>query len=159
VTGLVAVEPGDMDDGKVRETAAVRATRVSLASLTGLTAVSAVAGAVGLTTGTSNPGAMVARLPFHSVVFAGVALAVVVAGPMATASWLAARTRRGYPMAGMVAGLLLIGWLVVEIVVIREFSWLQVVFVAVGVAVLWLAVPTVSRGKTGGTIESMKEMS
>jgi hypothetical protein len=137
-----------MKDDAERETAAAKATRVWLALLTGLTAVSAAAGAIALATGTSGLDAVtVSRLPSHSTVFAGVALAVVVALPMAVASYLTAHACRGHLVAGTVAGLLLIGWLVVEVVVIAEFSWLQVAFVAVGVAVLFLAVPTRRPGR------------
>ena len=66
--------------------------------------------------------------------------------------------RRGHRVTGTVAGLLLIAWLVVEVAVIQEFSWLQVAFVAVGVAVLLLAVPTPTRGKPAAWSGRMKEM-
>jgi hypothetical protein len=122
------------------DTRTVTVRRTWLALLTGLTAVSAAAGAIGLATGTSDPGdAITARLPWHSVVLAGFALLVVVAAPMAVASWLAAREHRAYPVAAAGAGALLVGWIALEIAVIREFSWLQVVFTVVGVAVLVLA--------------------
>lgn len=130
------------------ERAVSKSRRTWLALLTGLTAVAGAAGAVGLATGSSDPGAVVlTRLPFHSTVFAGVALAVVVAVPMALASYLTATARPGGLLAGATAGLLLLGWLAVEIAVIREFSWLQIGFAGVGLAVLSLAVPLLRAGK------------
>lgn len=128
------------------ETRAANVRRTWLALLTGLTAVSATAGAIGLATGASDPGDVVtARLPWHSVLFAGLALLAVVAVPMAVASFLTARDRDIHPVAAAVAGALLVGWIAVEIAVIREFNWLQVVFALVGIAVLALVLPEWSR--------------
>jgi len=107
--------------------------RCWLAPLAGLTAVSAMAGAVGLATGAVDLGADAAdRLPRRSLPFAAVALAVVVGLPMAVAAFLAGRGHPGRGIAAVLAGVLLVGWILVEVAIIRELSWLQVLFAAVG---------------------------
>lgn len=107
--------------------------------LAGLTAVLAGAGAVGLGTGSIDFGAPVmSRLPWHNVVLAAVALGVVVAVPMTVVAILAGRARRGYGPVAVLAGAMLVGWIILEIVIIREFSWLQPVFAAIGLLVVVL---------------------
>lgn len=124
------------------ETRVATVRRSWLAMVTGVTAVSVATGAVGLAAGETDLGVVVdSRLPWHSIVFAGIALAVVVAVPMALACYLAIRDRAGYQNSAAVAGLLLLGWIGVEIAVIQEFSWLQLVFAAVGFVVFFMAAP------------------
>jgi hypothetical protein len=123
-----------MTQGTVSSTG--RVTRSLLALLTGLTAVSAVAGGVGLASGAVDMGATITqRFPWHSALLAGLALLVVVGAPMALTSMLAFRNQHGQQTAAVVAGALLIGWIVVEIAVVREFNWLQVVFGVDGLVV------------------------
>lgn len=112
-------------------------TRPGLATLTGLIAVHAIAGAVGLIVGVLTPGdEAVARLPWHSTVLAGVTLAIVVGAPMAVAAVLLARRDAQGERVAAVAGAALIGWIALELAVLREFSWLQPVFLAAGILVL-----------------------
>ena len=107
-----------------------------LALGTGLLALSAVVGAVGMVTGTLDLGAEVtARLPLDSTALGGTALLLVVAAPMASVSVLATRRAPATDLAALVAGLLLIGWIFLEVAVIRTFSWLQPTLLAAGVAV------------------------
>jgi hypothetical protein len=88
-------------------------------------ALAAGAGAVGLIGGGLDLGATVtARLPAGSPRLAGVALAVVVGSPMAAAA--VAGVRRS-PRAGdlaVLAGTATVGWIAVQVAVIRTFSWL-----------------------------------
>ena len=102
----------------------------------GLTAVSAIAGAVGLMSGSIDLGPTInARLPFESPAFGGAALAGVVALPMAAGmalSWRGAQRTDGMA-AG--AGLMLMGWIVVELAVIRSFSWLHPSYFLIGGAI------------------------
>jgi hypothetical protein len=99
-----------------------------------LVAVSAFAGTIGLATGALDLGPTLNhRLPLHSPVLGGVALAIVVGVP---ATAVAITVRRGDERAGRVAvgaGALLIAWIVVEIAFIREFSFLQPFYAAVGI--------------------------
>lgn len=108
-----------------------------LGSWTGLLAVFAYVGAIGLFTGVLDFGAEVnERLPFRSPVFAGVSLALIVGVPMTVVTVFAARRDNRTGPAAVVAGLALIGWIVVEAGVIRTYSVLQPVCALAGLAVL-----------------------
>lgn len=102
----------------------------------GVVSLSALAGAAGLAIGSIDFGANVnGRLPFGSPVFGAVALAAVVGLPMAmacVADWQGARRANQLTMG---AGGLLVGWIAVEVVVIRSFSWLQPAMAVIGAAV------------------------
>ncbi|MBF6137387.1 hypothetical protein IU501_30905 [Nocardia otitidiscaviarum] len=120
----------------IRETALEQA---ALVLLSGFVAIWAVAGAVGLAGGGIDLGqTIVRRFPFESPVFAALALALVVAVPMAVTSWSAAHGERRAPTVAIASGGLLIGWIVVQIAVIRTFSILQPVCVLFGIAIVIL---------------------
>ena len=111
--------------------------RVGLTWYGSLVAFSAYAGAVGLAAGATDTGSTInARLPFHSPVFGAVALAVIVGVPNTAVAWFAWRGDRRARPAALVAGVMLIGWIVVEFAIIREFSWLQPLYVAVGASLV-----------------------
>ena len=102
----------------------------------GVVSVSALGGAVTLATGSMALGATVeARFPFHSTVLAGFALALVVALPMAVAAYLSWTGSAHAAETAMAAGALLVGWIAVQLVVIRTFSWLQPAMALAGVLV------------------------
>ena len=89
-------------------------------------ACGAIAGGFGLITGSIDFGATVnSRLPYDSPVLAGLALFLVVAVPMSFAAVAVAAGWSGADRALQLAGLLLVGWIGVEVVVIRTYSWLQ----------------------------------
>ncbi len=116
-----------------------RPNRVTLAAYAGFIALSAYCGSIGLISGLLPVNASLAeRLPFHSPVFGGIALALAVGLP---ASFVAALSWRGHartPDAGALAGLLLVGWIAVELAIAREFSALQVVYAAAGAGLIAL---------------------
>jgi hypothetical protein len=100
-------------------------------------AISAYGGAAGLITGWLRPSSsMTARLPLHSPVFAGIALACVVAVPAKVVAVLAWRRHPRDRDAAAVAGVLLVGWIVVELAVVRQFSALQVVYGLAGLGLI-----------------------
>jgi hypothetical protein len=103
----------------------------------GFVAISAYGGAAGLITGWLRPSSsMTARLPLHSPVFAGIALACVVAVPATVVAVLAWRRHPRDRDAAAVAGVLLVGWIVVELAVVRQFSALQVVYGLAGLGLI-----------------------
>jgi hypothetical protein len=111
--------------------------RVWLAVLAGFVAVSAYGGAAGLITRWLRPAAsMTENLPFGSPVFAGIALACVVAAPATVVAVLAWRRHPRDRDAATLAGVLLVGWIVVEAAVIRQFSALQIVYGLAGLALI-----------------------
>jgi hypothetical protein len=100
-------------------------------------AVSAYGGAGGLISGWLRLGSpMTARLPFHSPVFAGLALACVVAVPATVVAVLAWRGQPRDRDAAALAGVLLTGWIIVEVAVVRQFSPLQVVYGLAGMTLI-----------------------
>jgi len=117
-----------------------RVDRPWLATLTGLVAISAYGGAVALAAGRSDLGPDITdRLPWGSDLFAGLALLVVVAIPMTVAAHHAVTGHPHTSRAAAVAGLLLIGWIAVEILMIRAVSWLQPTLVIGGLVTVWAA--------------------
>ena len=102
-------------------------------------AVAAGMGAIALLIGATDFGPELnGRLPFASPRFAGVALLVVVALPMTVVAVFASRHDPRAPTAAIVAGALLVGWIVIQLVVLRSFSWLQPICAALGATVLLL---------------------
>lgn len=101
--------------------------------------VAALAGAVGLATGTlSLDGDLDERLPFASPVFGGVALAVIVAVPFAVVAAMAWHGDERGDLAAAGAGVLLVGWIVVQLAFLRSPSFFHVLYVAVGGLFVWL---------------------
>jgi hypothetical protein len=114
--------------------------RLGLASFAAFVAISAFGGAVGLVSGSLDFGARLNdRLPFDSPGFAAVALAMIVGVPSTVVMVRAWHDDAGTAPAARVAGWLLIGWIAIEIAFIREFSFLQVVYGAAGIAYVVLA--------------------
>ena len=106
--------------------------RTGLLAYASCVALSAYGGTIGLATGNLDLGhELNQRLPLHSPVLGGIALALIVGLPK--------RGDRRTDVASVVAGVLLIAWILVELAFIRELSFLQffytgagLVFVAIG---------------------------
>ena len=120
-----------------------------------LVAVSAWGGAVGLATGKLDLGPSVTgRLPGGSPVVSGLALATVVGVPMTIAAVQEWRSALRADVTSMAAGSLLVGWIGVEMTVIRSFSWLQPAYAVAGAGIAaagWHARSTRS-GRPGRTV-------
>ena len=110
------------------------ARRAGLAGFAAVNAIVAWAGVVGLIAGWIDLGdRMDERIPFDSLVLAGLALAVGVAVPLtalARAAWTgSARTDQ----LAVLAGLLLIAWILLQVVVLQAYSFFQPTYLAIGV--------------------------
>ena len=113
--------------------------RFGVAGYAAFVSASAYFGAIGLATGLLPIDAtMSANLPFHSPVFGAIALALIVGVPTSLLAWLAGQGHPRTADAATIAGLLLVGWIVVEVAIIREFSVLQVVFAGAGAGLIAL---------------------
>ena len=120
-------------------TASNKIIRVAAAAVTGLIALSAYAGTVGLLGGGISFGeAIDARLPFDSLMLAGLALLAIVAVPMTVAAVAAAKGTHYGPDLVFAAGLLLVVWIGVELAFIKAYSWFHPTYLAAAVAVLGL---------------------
>jgi len=107
--------------------------------LTAVTAVSAVAGAVQLLLGIAAPVSLLAATPFRTFLVPALLLGAVVGGSSAAAAILVWRRSRWAADVTLLAGGALAVWILAEVVLIAQFSVLQVVFGAIGVALLALA--------------------
>jgi hypothetical protein len=100
-------------------------------------AISAYGGAAALIAGWLRPStSMTENLPFGSPVFAGLALACVVAAPATVVAVLAWRRHPRDRDAAVLAGVLLVGWIVVEVAVVKQFSALQVLYGLAGLGLV-----------------------
>jgi hypothetical protein len=126
--------------------------RTGLAVYASLVALSAYGGVVGLATGALDLGPTLnRRLPFHSPVFGALALLVIVAVPAAALAWDAARGDERVGVTASFAGIMLIAWIAVEVAFVREFSWLQPSYVAVGITFVVIGRPArkIARKRAG----------
>jgi hypothetical protein len=120
--------------------------RYGVAAYAAFVSASAYFGAVGLVTGLLPiDSTMSANLPFHSPVVGAIALAAVVGLPTSWVAWLAGHGHPRTADAGTLAGLLLVGWIVVEVAIIREFSVLQAIYAAAGVGLVAIGCSTMVR--------------
>ena len=121
-------------------TASNKIIRYTAVAVTGLISLSAYAGTVGLLGGGISFGeAIDARLPFGSLILAGLALLVIVAVPMSIAAVAAAKATPHRPDLVFAAGGILVVWIGVELAFIKAYSWFHPTYLAAAVAVLGLA--------------------
>ena len=108
--------------------------------------ISAVGGGVAVMTGALPfPLSWLRQTPFSSYFIPGLVLLLVVGGSAAIAA-LAVGLRRWCPIAlAALSGVIMVGWIVSEVLLIRTFSPLQVLYLATGILVLVLA-PRALRG-------------
>lgn len=102
-------------------------------------AISALAGGLGLIVGYLKlPKDMVHRLPFASPALGGSALLLAVGLPATVLAILAWRGSRRVPEVATLTGVLLIGWIGVELAFLRAVSFLQPLYASMGlVLILW----------------------
>ena len=115
--------------------------RAGVAAFAAIIAFSAYAGAIGLISGGLSLGEFTARLPFGSPVLGGIALALIVAVPstwLAWLAWLAWQADSRTDAVALIVGILIIGWIVVELAFIREVSFFHPVYLVVGAALIWI---------------------
>jgi hypothetical protein len=111
-----------------------------------INALAAFGGSIGLATGTlALDGDLNERLPFASPVFGGIALAALVATPFTVVAVLAWRGDRRCELAAGVTGLLLVGWIAVQLAVLRAPAFLHAFYLAVGLGSVWYGRGALSR--------------
>jgi hypothetical protein len=119
-----------------------RRTRLVLLAADGLVALAAIGGGAAMLTGLDKfPTAWLEGTPFSSYVIPGLLLALFVGGSaaVATATLLVARNWSG--QATIVAGAVLMGWLVGEVLILKQPSApspTEVFFFAIGLIMLAL---------------------
>ena len=123
-----------------RRAASRLSARPTLVVLELLLGASAVYGGVGLLTGTLGMSDdWLAGTPFASWLVPGVALLLIVAVPMLGAALLEVRRHRLAPTASVLAGVLQVGWIAVQLLVMQRYFVLQPVVLIVAAGLLLVA--------------------
>jgi hypothetical protein len=112
----------------------------TLIVVTVFNAVSAVGGAIAMlaTDGLGMPKSWLVNGPFDSFLWPALILLVVVGGSQTLAAVLLLRRRPSSLFWTSVAGFAMIMWILVEIVMIQAFDWLQGLYFGTGVVQLAL---------------------
>lgn len=98
------------------------------------------------------PGDLLDTTPFGTFFVPGVLLAFVVGG-MAVAAWVAwLRRDARFGRVSLFAGATLVGWLLVQLLLIRSLHWLHVVYLGVGVAQVAMARTVLNRPAREATL-------
>jgi hypothetical protein len=106
--------------------------RLAIGVVAALNALAALAGAVGLVSGWLTLGDLTDRLPFGSSVLGGVALAMLVSLPQALLALLAWRRTSATAAVSVLVGSMLVGWILVEALLLQVFEGLQVAYLVIG---------------------------
>ena len=109
----------------------------TLVGLLTFNALSAIAGGIGLVTGTLPvPTVLLRHTPFDSYVIPGLFLGAVIGGSaLVGAIALLAHTKRSR-LISAAAGVILVGWIAGETILIEGFSWLQGLYLLTGLLVV-----------------------
>lgn len=137
-----------------------RLLRGSLIFVDGFAAVSALFGGLELETGwpTRFPSSMLQGTPFSDYLIPGLLLGVVVGGSATIATAATIRSRTAGAFWSFVAGSIMAGWIVGEVVILDVFAtnqafspyfWLQPFYLVVGVAMATLALRLAPGGWRG----------
>jgi hypothetical protein len=100
--------------------------------------VSAIGGGVALMTGLiPEQKEWVEHTDFASLYFPGVILMAIVGGSSAIASVGLAKRTEGWEMSAIVAGIIMLFWILGEVASIRGFHFLQIIYFVTGALVVW----------------------
>ncbi len=104
---------------------------------------------MGLLTGVASlDAALEQRLPLASPVLGGIALALVVGVPFTLVAIAAWRSSSRTDQLSIASGAVLVGWIVVEYLFIRELSFFHPLYLAIGIG---FVVSATSHTSTQGT--------
>lgn len=115
--------------------------RYVLIAISGFAALSAIGGGIGIVTsnGLGMPQAWLQTTPFADYVVPGVILAIVVGGSALLATILLLMRHAWQYVAAFCAGGIMAGWIVGEVLLIQQASWLQALYLVVGLALMGLS--------------------
>jgi len=117
-------------------------TRIGLVAVDGFAALSALLGGVMVATGWpyAFPASWLRGTPFADYTLPGLILGIVVGGSAGVATVLTIKYARAGAAASLVAGVVMMGWIVGEVAILAVYTWLQPVYLAVGLSMAVLAV-------------------
>lgn len=112
-----------------------------LIAVTAFAAVSAVGGGIGVvaTNGLGIPLAYLRTTPFSSYVIPGLILGMVVGGSALVATILVVLRHPWGDVVSFGAGAIMVGWIIGEILLLRQLTWLQGVYALNGLLMMGLA--------------------
>jgi hypothetical protein len=100
--------------------------------------ISAVGGGIALMTGViPKQASWIQHTDFASMYFPGVILMAMVGGSSVIAALAMMKRAAGWQLSAILAGVIMLLWIVAEIASIRGFHFLQVVYFVTGAAVIW----------------------
>ena len=100
--------------------------------------ISAVGGGIALMTGAiPKQASWLVHTDFASMYFPGVILMAMVGGSSVIAALAMMKRAAGWQLSAILAGVIMLFWIVAEIASIRGFHILQVIYFVTGAAVIW----------------------
>ena len=100
--------------------------------------LSSIGGGIALMTGLiPEQAAWVEHTDFASLYFPGVILMAVVGGSSVIAALAMANHSEGWQLSSIVAGVIMLFWIVGEVASIRGFHFLQLIYFLTGAMVVW----------------------
>jgi hypothetical protein len=129
-----------------------RGIRIALFAMSAFVAVTAVVGGLALVTGLEGDRfllSLLKRTPFSSYVLPGLLLIIVVGCSAALAVVALLRDRDSGAFASIVAGALLMGWIIGEALLLRQPSWFEAFSFALG---LMMAALGLAGGASSGWV-------
>jgi hypothetical protein len=99
--------------------------------------ISAVGGGIALMTGVIKVTSWVQHTDFSSLFFPGVILMAIVGGSSLVAAFAMIKNASGWVICSILAGVIMLFWIVGEIASIRAFHFLQVIYFITGALVIW----------------------
>jgi len=125
--------------------------RWALIGLDVLAASSALAGGFMVATGWPYqfPAAWLQGTPFADYTVPGLILGLVVGGSALIATFAMVRSRQTGAVASLIAGVIMAGWIVGEVLILGQYTWLQPFYFAVGAAMAFVAIKVAPQGWRG----------
>lgn len=108
----------------------------------GFAALSAIAGGAMLVSGWPNqmPASMLEGTVFADYLIPGLILGLVVGGSAAVATAAVLTSRMAGAVLSLIAGCVMVGWIVGEVLILAVYAWLQLVYLLNGLVMIALAV-------------------
>lgn len=118
-----------------------KGVRIALFALNVFVGLTAVAGGIGfLTGGLQMPLEWLRDTPFSDYTIPGLVLAIVVGGSTVVAAVMMPIQHEAGVLASALAGVMLVGWIAVEVAMIGLVNWLQPFYFVLGLLIFGLAV-------------------
>jgi MFS family permease len=98
--------------------------------------ISAIGGGIALLAGSIKQPELVPHTSFNSLYFPGVILLAIVGGSSLIAVVIIFKNTVGWQLASIVAGVIMLFWIIGKIVSTRSFHWLQLIYLITALAII-----------------------